>query len=386
MGLFRMSDWWRSKAALLMGIVYLFVFWFDIGFEKFLALALLSVFTISGFASFGYLLNDFFDREKDTKAGKKNFLAGKSSLQIAPLFAVSLSFLLVPWMYLPLDLFSAGLIVSEILLFFIYSMPPLRLKEKGLTGIITDSFYAHALPVILACHTFSLAAGQPLPVFPAVLLFVWQSLYGIRNILLHQENDLDADRAAGARNFVAGIYPQPFRKAISYLIISETAASLVFFGMLVLVQPLMTLLPTTIIILSAVFFVKYNKAGMDHALPPRWRYFPNGVFEEWTPPVLLIALTSVDTRFALILPLHLLAFNINFFVQLSNRVIRPAWSATRSSLHLAFINVKDAFLVTLSFTVNRLIYYGFLLFGVDLKKENTSALGYIKKVRKTKAK
>ncbi len=60
-----------------MGMVYLFTAWFEIPLKEFPVLALLSITTIIGFASFGYLVNDLFDIKKDTKAGKKNFLAGK---------------------------------------------------------------------------------------------------------------------------------------------------------------------------------------------------------------------------------------------------------------------------------------------------------------------
>ena len=57
---FRIKDWWWSKAALLMGFVYLYAAWFGISFEKMVWLSLLSVSTIAGFASLGYFSNDFF--------------------------------------------------------------------------------------------------------------------------------------------------------------------------------------------------------------------------------------------------------------------------------------------------------------------------------------
>ena len=84
---FRAEDWWKSKAALLMGFVYLFALWFDIPVRPFIPLSVLSIAVIIGFASFGYIVNDFFDKEKDRQAGKKNFLLDKSiSYQLGVVF------------------------------------------------------------------------------------------------------------------------------------------------------------------------------------------------------------------------------------------------------------------------------------------------------------
>ena len=40
-GIFRVKDWWWSKAALLMGLVYLFAAWYHISFEEFIPLSIL---------------------------------------------------------------------------------------------------------------------------------------------------------------------------------------------------------------------------------------------------------------------------------------------------------------------------------------------------------
>ncbi len=93
---FRVDDWWRSKAAMLMGMVYLFTLWFYIPFAHFAILALLSLATICGFAATGYLLNDFFDRAKDLKAGKRNFLVNRSPGVIVVCFTGALLCLLFP--------------------------------------------------------------------------------------------------------------------------------------------------------------------------------------------------------------------------------------------------------------------------------------------------
>jgi 4-hydroxybenzoate polyprenyltransferase len=67
---FRAEDWWIGKASLLLGLVYLFSIRFRISFSDFWLWGLCSLVTIIGFASLGYLVNDYFDQEKDARVGK----------------------------------------------------------------------------------------------------------------------------------------------------------------------------------------------------------------------------------------------------------------------------------------------------------------------------
>lgn len=384
---FRLDDWWRSKAALLMGMVYLFTAWFDIRFERFLWLAMLSIVTISGFASFGYLINDFFDRKKDAIAGKKNFLEGKSQVAITFFFALALSLLLLPWFYLPFNGLSIAWIVLEIILFIVYSLPPLRFKERGIPGLIVDALYAHALPVALAAYTFSLASGKSITLFPIMLLVSWQVISGIRNILLHQSNDLEQDKKSGTVNFVAGMYPSPFFTIIRNLMLLELLLSLGFFGMMIAVNSFLAICFCVIIFLSAITFILYGDKGMQLLLESKWKFFPNNIYEKWIPPAILVALSAGDARFIAVLLLHLALFNFDFFIQLRNHGVNPLLSAINAAFYgiIKLLSaVKGVIHIVISSLVNHFIYYCFLLFGVDLKKENASALDYLKKKRRAR--
>ena len=100
-GAFRVKDWWWSKAALLMGMIYLFAAWYHISLVQFVPLSVLSLITISGFASMGYLFNDLFDIEKDAAAGKSNFLAGKS-----PVFYFAVIYSVLCFCFWPVVVFA----------------------------------------------------------------------------------------------------------------------------------------------------------------------------------------------------------------------------------------------------------------------------------------
>ena len=374
-GAFRVKDWWWSKAALLMGMVYLFTLWFGIHFKQFIPLALLSLCTIAGFASMGYLLNDLFDMKQDMLSVKRNFLIAKPFLHIITFFLLSSAFIFLPWIILPASSFSYLLITFELYLFLIYSVPPVRLKERGMAGIVVDALYAHAVPVGLAAYTFSLAAGVPLPRVGLLLLFTWQFASGIRNILLHQLTDAALDKHAGVKNFVATMSNTGFSFSLKYLIITELLSSLAFFVFLTLSNTPFVACVLVIIISSITVLRLFYNGGIPEMLASKWKYYPNILYEKWLPPLFLLILCTYDKLFIPVLLLHLALFNFDFYIQL----VRPLYAIRNWGRIKLRILWKDYIFVAGANLVNYSIYYALRLFGINLKRENTSALSYFKK-------
>jgi len=370
-GAFRVKDWWWSKAALLMGMIYLFAFWYHISFEKFVPLSLLSLTTITGFASMGYLFNDLFDIEKDRLAGKSNFLADKPAALVTLFFLISAAFVFAPWWFLPKNNFSYVLIGTQLLLFIVYSAPPVRLKERGLAGIITDALYAHGLPPVLAAYTFALAADHPFSNKAIAILFAWQTIAGFRNILIHQWEDAEADEKSGSKNLAATIGSSKFYDAIKWLILIEVALALAFFTALCLTNLWFVACSIIIVALTSTVLILYRNQTVSQFLSSLWRYFPNNVYEKWLPVIYLALLSSADVRFIILLILHLLLFNFDFYIQTSDKVY-GAWKS------VAFKGTLITVKIWLSYPVNYFIYYSFRVLGVDLKKKNISAAGYLK--------
>ncbi len=369
-GAFRINDWWWSKAALLMGMIYLFTLLFNISLKEFIPLSLFSLATIIGFASFGYLCNDFFDIEKDAEAGKKNFLAGKSFLLIITVFAIAGAFIFLPWWFLPKNKISLILIFTQLLLFALYSIPPVRLKERGVAGIVTDAFYAHSIPVLLAAYTYALAAGKPFFVPDFIFLFLWQSVSGVRNILLHQAEDIEADKISGVSNFVSGLSALQFTRLLKGLIATELLLCIVFFLILSINNPLFLIVALLVIALVLTDYRLISKLPNIEFLEGRQRFFPNGIYEKWLPPVFLFLLSFLNQWFLGVLVVHLALFNFDFYVQLFDK----AYGQWKS------VPVKGKFItfrIFISYPVNNAIYYTFRVFSVDLKKRNMSATAFL---------
>jgi len=96
------------------------------------------------------------------------------------------------------------LIGIELLLFAAYAMPPIRLKERGIAGILADASYAHVLPAVVAWVTFGLARWAPIDVATSFVLGAWMLPMGMRHLLRHQYDDLDRDRLADTRTYAVG--------------------------------------------------------------------------------------------------------------------------------------------------------------------------------------
>jgi hypothetical protein len=205
---------------------------------------------------------------------------------------------------------------------------------------------------------------------------------GIRNILLHLSDDLRNDQKSGAKNFVERIYPNPFFSAIRYTIVFEVLFSLAFFGTLASGHPAFLICMLVIFSVTGVAILLFREKGIEQLLNSKWKFFPNNIYEKWLPPVILITLSFIDIRFLIVLLFHFTFFNSDFFVQFLNHVLMPL----RAAIQQAFFGVvrlmyfiRGVIHIVASFLVNYSIYYCFLLFGVDLKKENISAVDYLKK-------
>lgn len=364
---FRAEDWWVGKASLLVGLVYLFTIYFQISFERFGIWACCSLITIIGFASLGYLVNDYFDLEKDKLANKKNFLKHKSAVQQAVYLSIALLLLFAPWYFLPYDFFTIALMLLQLLLYVLYSLPVIRLKERGLWGLITDALYAHSIPVLMAVHTYALISSKPLNITFIVLLFAWQFCVGLRNILLHQLNDSDSDRVSGTKTFTNKYNIHTSTHFLTGLRITELALLLFLIAILYLQNQwfLITFLGVSLSLL--LFF------SMDKNNGYRF-YFPNLLYDHLLPLSFIVILSLRDIRFLFLFPIQLLLFSGKWLLTLLESFeLQYRWSQIKNGSSRAFHTIFGRF----KLGVNRLIYNCFKQIGVDLIKEKTDAKGYI---------
>lgn len=356
----RMKDWRFSFIPVIFGLLYLFIYIGQGTSQPQIDIILLllgSLFTSFGFASFGYLLNEWADIADDAKAGKQNKLAYLSLLQRIGLLFLTLTLLALPWLFLPKDSKSFILILLEISLFVVYSLPPIRVKNWLLIPNVIDALYAYVVPIYLAYHTFALHYGELLGAEQRLLLFFLLFVLGFRNILIHQINDLHFDRRSNKRTLPDFLGLQTSNQVLVALLFIEGAVLLyllvkvLFLG----IWPFLLLL-----ILCWIWLSRRNSIFKKPIVNQKIVYHPirhlyDPLYQLLFPLLLLILLLQASLYWIPLLLLHLMLFVPFSFVQhLFNK----------SRIYLSII-------------VNYGIWLFFLIIGVDLKKRKQSALGFL---------
>ena len=202
-GVVRSGEWWDFKLVPILTGFYASLLLIRIPIAgQWHALLVLLLSLLPG-AAYVSIVNDLTDLDDDAAAGKANRMAGRSTLfRAAALLATLVGGALFFWHWRghPLLLACYG---AAWIAFTLYSVPPFRLKRRGLAGLVADAAGAHLFPTLLAASAALASAGAP-PFQPwLVAVSLWAFAYGLRGNLWHQLLDRDHDRSAGVGTFAA---------------------------------------------------------------------------------------------------------------------------------------------------------------------------------------
>ena len=295
-GLLRFSLWWQHIVPPVLAGAYLAVATQALPPGRLAALLPLFVVSIVGIAGFGYFLNDVCDIGADRAAGKANAAAGRKPLARAAILLGLLLLGLAPWSLLPRHPVTAILPALEVGVLTIYSARSLRLKERGLAGVLADTLYGHLLPVAIALVTFfpepltSLASarGSRRAALILVLAGVVLACKGLRNIARGPVRTLDL------------IHP--------FLLPVEVGALAAVLGLLAPTAPVWAgfaaFLAFTALMFSAWKFPYLPRRQLRF----KFLYFLNDFYEEWLPPTALGIAVARHAELWPLLPLHFALF------------------------------------------------------------------------------
>ena len=89
---------------------------------------------------------------------------------------------------LPWNPVGAGLLALNFLLPTIYSVPPFRLKERGLAGVVSDTCGSHVVPTLFTAVSVlgSATWEQPLPRSLVLAGAGWALCLGLRGMRVSQ--------------------------------------------------------------------------------------------------------------------------------------------------------------------------------------------------------
>ncbi|MBV8687499.1 MAG: UbiA family prenyltransferase [Alphaproteobacteria bacterium] len=202
-GVLRSGEWWDYKLVPILSAFYgsAIVLRHPIG--SFWPGALVLLLSLIPGAAYVSIVNDLTDIDDDAAAGKANRMASRSTgFRAAALLATLAAGAAFFWVWRGQPLLLAFYAAAWIA-FTLYSVPPVRLKTRGLAGVAADSAGAHLFPTLLAAAVpFTVIGVAPEPVWLAAVA-LWSFAYGFRGNLWHQLLDRDSDRAAGVGTFGA---------------------------------------------------------------------------------------------------------------------------------------------------------------------------------------
>ena len=375
----RAGDWRFSFIPHIFGNLYLWILIFDISFNKDSVLLLvMSLLTSFGFAALGYFINEYFDQEEDSKAGKINklyYLNGKQKLLVL-IPTLLLTFL--PWAIIPFDNFSIALIVLQVSLFIIYSIPQIRIKRTPIASGIVDAAYAYIVPMLLSFHSFYLFSHAENYFFVFIILYsVLLFFVGFRNITIHQINDIFKDKKVGIKSL-----PMILGVRNSDILLKSTLVieAVLFFIIAILLSiRFSSIFLTLFIAFSFISYVGYKEFKSLHKgiiVNRPFRHLTDSIYQIWFPIIALFILIFQETYWLIILPIHLL-----LLVDLA--LIKFYFRKTMSSLVILYYQILNiiwhkGLKAFISFVINNLIYLLFKIFGIDLKKKNISAIDFLK--------
>ena len=405
----RTKDWWKPKAGNILAILYISAYHFQLKADIFLVSLLPSILTIFGIGLTAYWINDWVDLPTDRVLNKKNFLINLTHKQQILFLIFALICSILPWLFLPKTEVTIYLLTLEFVLITTYSLRPLRLKTKGLIGVIADALYAQALPTVLAFYTFSLLKIDTFDKFPItfLLLFLWQFFAGLYNICLHQFEDLPNDKKSLTKTWALQMGKSKIRRLmLSIFLPLMILCYLAFLFLLNGLGWLIGLLSGIYILAQFVNVFRQKKPRFFYTTPfPEDLQRVNLHYHKFLPLIILSILVWNDQEYFLLLAIHLILFSFgstSTFWHLSKKIlhtylIRPLyyyWNnfqkaryseekngfvekivLKNSTFNVAFINRnKDKYTETFVRlrleTLKNAGYNVHLLFGNDLPTES----------------
>jgi 4-hydroxybenzoate polyprenyltransferase len=190
----RWADWGESKLPLLASAAVLLTP--DVAAMRLLGI----VTTVAAGAAFGFGLNEVADRKSDAMAGKLNRAAALHRgdwllfLIITCASAFGLSLVWAP------DAAAPVFVLLSLGVAWVYSLPPIRLKERGRAGMVSAAAAQWGLPVLVVAAVSPGGWHRP----QALLVGLLSAAIGLRSIAVHQLADATADRRAGVSTYLSG--------------------------------------------------------------------------------------------------------------------------------------------------------------------------------------
>jgi 4-hydroxybenzoate polyprenyltransferase len=197
----RAVDWWEYKLSPIFATIYATAFLLNISIITLWPLLLLALAALVPGAAYVSVINDLTDLEDDVASGKANRLVGRSWAFVAAVLACCVLPGIAVAIYWRGDPLLLWLYLAAWAAFTLYSLPPVRLKNRGALGPLADASGAHLFPTLLVVALVYRWRAVPVDAVWFASVAAWSLAFGLRGILWHQLSDLQNDEKIGLRTF-----------------------------------------------------------------------------------------------------------------------------------------------------------------------------------------
>lgn len=230
----RWRDWGPGKLTVLWSLCFYIAVAYEIPFGRF-ALTFLVFMIFAGTQSaLGYVLNDWGDRALDRRQFKYNGFNGMSNLECILTLTLVLVTALVSGLPLALRPGFTLLWITWVAITAAYSLEPLRLKTRGLAGLLVSFVAQWFLPVLLTFAAFEVAGGSDMWIIAIAL-----TISGAALEVGHQRWDRERDAITRAETFAVTLSNEKVSRFYALMLLLDKIA----IGMIiaVIVSTLLTL-------------------------------------------------------------------------------------------------------------------------------------------------
>jgi 1,4-dihydroxy-2-naphthoate octaprenyltransferase len=304
----RHHDWWTSKIAPILAIGYATILINDANLFKSAIWILFLLLSLVTGATYVSVINDLTDAADDVKAGKNNNmpLHAKKLRWLMLIVCVLLGGVFMYFFY-P-DTFSFVLYIMSWVVFSLYSFPPVRLKIRGLWGVVADASGAHLFPTCLVVTSMSYFLQCKISLVWMIAVAVWALALGLRGILWHQLRDRDTDILVGINTYASKIAPQQLKHKEKILISFEILA---FAIILIVINAMIVILFFCLYLIFIVVRYKLFNTRLTILESPgdgNYRLVMTEYYQIFFPVSLLLKFSFYQPKAWIILVIHILLF------------------------------------------------------------------------------
>jgi len=210
-GLIRAPLWWDSKLPLALGLAYSLAWSMHVpATALYFPMALLLVGGITS-AIFASIFNDLLDEDEDRLAGKFTGMMQLSPTGKKVVLGLTLASMAATAILLARYPAALAVYLSIWAFFTLYSLPPFRLKARGIWGVLCCALGEHFLYVLSIVLAAGAAHKTP-PISMIIAIVTFAMAFGVRSILWHQLEDSENDRISGIDTLGAKYDPKFLRR------------------------------------------------------------------------------------------------------------------------------------------------------------------------------